>query len=632
LRSKCYRKSGCRRYGTIFTVTQALLVSLTSAVEAEVPPYYLNVAEVKLLADSSDANNWAEYGWALWRLGEVKADWAFSRALHENSECHEANRGLAAVASAQGEFDSALENLRFCETSDTLAVIMKISILQRTGNLPEADTLLGSIACTDSSSFSGTFRLLGARQARLSGDPLLAAQLLSSALSDTDTSGFQQITRLERTLFHGAEHAMNSDEIIEALRFDITYLGSVYTDTALSYLDSMSPRDPLLPARIVQATGDYETAYKLLPEQMPVTRCAEDRLWVTELLIRLDRYVEAMDHVDLALLQDSTDAGAWRLKGILLLRSHLYFEAFEAMKTALSATGNAFECQALAGLAAEMAGESKLSVESYAPLLASSSDSVVLINRLRQLVWGENLNYNFDYEDRDSFSNTSRSWLNGRISFSYSASSGEVEQSRLGMNADVQHLYGLYGSDISASASYSFQKWPGESGKQENSLASISAIHRTTSKYYGTVDISWERRRYDISRWNLEMSTGIGRLFRPITPLTINVEAGVGGVINRWDVETGYEADWVALATLYSAIDGQMFSNYLPVLSAYIYFTQQLNDISRYDINSGLQLEYYASRLVSFSVGHDITYLSAIPPEYNDIFNANTYFQLGFRF
>ena len=200
------------------------------------------------------------------------------------------------------------------------------------------------------------------------------------------------------------------------------------------------------------------------------------------------------------------------------------------------------------------------------------------------------------------------------------------------MTADVQHDYGLHGSDISASTSYSFQNWPGETGKQEVSSASIAVIHHTTGEYYGTIDLSWEQRRYNTNRWNLEMSTGVGRLFRPITPVSIDVKAGVGGVINRWDKETDYESDWVALGSLYSELDGQMFSNYLPVLSAYISYTQQFNNLSRYDICSGLMLEYYASRLVSFSVGYDIMYLSALPPEYKDILNAGTYIQLGFRF
>jgi len=616
----------------IFTLTFALLISLSFTAEAETIQRALNIAEVKLLSDSSEANNWVEYGWALWGLSEMKAHWAFSRALHEHPEYYEANRGLAAIASAGGEFESALEFLDLCEATDTLSLIMRISLLQHTGNLVNADQLLSTITYTDSNQFFGFFHLLNARQARLSGDSLVAAHLLALDTSDIEDSSLLQIIRLELILLQEDELTLNSSDILEALRVDISCLGCVYVDTTLSFLEMLNTPDPFLPARIIHATGDYEAAYKAIPRDIPAGMKQYDMIWLAELLMRLDRYSEAMDYIDLAIMEDSTIAAAWRLKGVLLLRGYQNYEAYEVMQTALLLTDNSPECRALAGLAAELEGESILSVETYAPLLAISSDSVVLINRLRQLIYDDDLNYNFDYEERDCFSNTRTSWLNGEIGFDYSRSTGEIEQSRLGISADAQHHYGLYGSVISASASYSLRKWPGEGGKQEICNASISALHRSTSKYYGTIGLAWEQRRYDVNRWKLGISAGIGRRFCPITALSINVNPGIGGVINRWDIETDYEVDWVANATLYSQLNGQMFSNYLPILSASICFTQQLRNLSRYDIRCDLQLQYYTSRFVSFSLAHSIEYLSSIPPDYEDICNTDTSIQLRFHF
>lgn len=629
----CYNtlRDYCRTgFGSVLLYGLLLLTVLPFKVLGEGIRYHaLNVAEVNLLPDSTDASSWTDYGWALWRQGDPKADWTFKRALHIDPGCHEARRGLAAMASAREDYDIAFSHLGICEPSDTLCLVIRLSLLQQTGNLLESEETLNRIEYSESSLYSGLFNLLEARQSRLTGDSDRALQCLNNALDAAESNGLRQVIRLEHILLGDTGQMMSSEEIIEALRFDLIYLGGVYKSTCLSHIDSADIPDPVLPARILQATGDLEAAYELLPEHISPTVPLEDRLWVAELLLRLDRMDSAMELVDAVLRADSSVTDAWRLKGLLLIWSYQYYEAFDIMQIALVKTGGAYECRVVAGLAAELAGESKLSVECYAPILAASSDSVVLINRERELVLDEDLNYNFNYEERNCFSSTERSWLGGGLRITYSGTTGEVEQSQLGINANAFHTYGLYGSAISANVSYSLQKWPGSSGMQEICSSSIYLLHRNTSRYYWTLGLSWEQRRYDVNRWKLEASAGAGRWFQLITPLTIELDAGIGRTINKWDAEGDYEANWIALTSLTAKLKGQMFANYLPALSASVDFEQQLDNLSRYDVYGSIQVDYYTSSFLSFGVGYSIEYLSAIPPEYEDILNGTTFVQMG---
>lgn len=480
--------------------------------------------------------------------------------------------------------------------------------------------------------YSHCFNLLTTRQARLSGDSLLAAQLIESSLLSSIDEEFHQIYRLEQCVLRGDKPNLTRSEMIEAFLIDKVLLGSVYLEYMLANIDSTETSNRFLRAELARLAGDYEGALREISDDRQSEIALADKIWMADLLMHSDNYSDAMSIVDSAIFEDSSLVSAWQLKAVLLMKSHLYYEAFESMTTALPLTSNAPECMALAGLSAEFAGESKLAVENYAPLLAISKDSVVLINRLRVLVNGDILNYNYDCVETDLFCNTDRSWLSGRANFNFSGTTGEFEQNTLGASIDVYHYYGLYGSMIKASASYSHQDWPRYGSAQKITQASLTALHSTTGSFYGTAQSFFYQKRHDRNRWRAGITSGIGRYFHPVQPLLFDLEAKFGREMNKWDIESGYEANWTATAALRFKIEGKFLSNYLPRLAIDCTATQDLNNLSRYDIHSTVQLEYSASRFVSFSVGYSTEYLSSVPPDYINIVNANTFARIGLNF
>jgi len=611
-----------------------LLTCLVYTAEADGTNYYsLSVSEVNLLADSTDASNWSDYGWALWELGDPKADWAFGRALYLDSGCQESRRGLASIESVKGEYSTALDYLAESVPSDTLSIVMKTAILQNTGNLLESDEILSEMADSGAGSYSGLFSFLRLRQSRLTVTPPDGVQEDPEYLSDSCCpSGLRQLVKLELILQGNTEDVMSSGDVLEAMSFDRLFFGGVYQDIPLSDICSSSSSEIILPARIVFLTGDPAGAFELLTDYDSSSFSLQDKVWTAEILIQLDKLDSAMELVDEVIQADSSFTDAWRLKGLLLLRSYQYYEAFETMQSALAKTDRAYECSVFAGIAAELAGEVKLAVECYAPVLAASSDSIVLINRERELVLNKDLNYNFAYEERETFQTTDRSWLNGSLLMTYSGSTGEVEQNQFSFAANAFHEYGMFGSNISASIKYSLEKWPGSSGRQEIGSASVCVLHSFSSRFYGSVEAALEQRRYDVNRWKLEISSSAGRWFQPVTPLVLDIDAGIGRTVNKWDIEGNYTTDWIALASLSTTLKGQMIANYLPSIHASIDFQQQLDNLSRYDIWGNLNISYYPASFLSVGAGWSTEYLSAIPPDYRDIHNSSTFLQVGYSF
>lgn len=610
-----------------------LLISIPFVAEANgIHIQSLSISELNLLSDSTDTSNWSDYGWALWELGDPKADWAFSRALYLDSGCQESIRGLASMESVNGEYSTALDYLDENEPSDTLCVVLKTAILQHTSNLLESEDLLSKIVSSDSGSYSGLFSLLRLRQARLTCPPDRVLQDIDFSFETFEPSGLRQLYKLELILQGNTEELMSSSDILEALSFDRLYFGGVYQNISLSSICSTWSSEITLPARIILLTGDPDSAFELLPEYDSPAFSLGDRVWTAELLLQLDRLDSAIELVDEVLRADSSSVDAWRLKGLILLRSYQYYEAFETMQIALRKTDRAYECCVVAGLAAELAFETKLAVEHYAPVLALSSDSIVLINRERELVLDEDLNYNFAYAERETFQTTDRSWLNGSFLMTYSGSTGEVEQNQFGLAASAFHKYGMFGSNISASINYSLQKWPGSSGRQEITSASVCALHSYSSRFYSSVEVAWEQRRYDVNRWKLEISSSAGRWFQPVTPFVLDIDAGIGRTVNKWDTEGNYTANWIALASISATLKGQMIANYLPQIQASIDFQQQLDNLSRYDIWGNLNISYYPASYLSIGAGYCTEYLSAIPPDYRDIHNSSVFMQFGISF
>ena len=588
----------------------------------------LSVSELNLLSDSTEAAYWSDYGWALWELGDPKADWAFKKAIHIDPGCQESIRGLGSMASVSEGYDIALGYLDNEGLYDTLSLVMKTAVLQHTGYLLESEELLDEIGNPVSSSYSGLFTLLRLRQSRLTCSPDSVVQDFFVSLDEYEPSGLRNLVKLELILLGNTEELLSSRDLLEAMSFDRLYFGGVYQDVNLSSICSDWSPELVLQSRLARLAGDPESAF----ECGSSTFSEEDKVWIVELLLQLDRLDSAMELVDEVLQADSSAVDAWRLKGLLLLRSYQYYEAFETMQIAMRKTEEAYECCIVAGLAAELAGETKLAIEYYAPVLAASSDSIVLINRERELVWDEDLNYNFDYVERYNFQTTDRSWLDGSFSVRYSGSTGEVEQNQLGVSASAMHVYGLFGSYISTNIDYSLQKWPGSSGMQEIGSVSVRARHRNSGHYYGSIEAVWEQRRYDVNRWKLEMSSCAGRWFQPFTPFVFEIDAGIGRVINKWNIEGNYTANWIALTGLAATLKGQMLTNYLPRISVSVDYQQQLDNLSRYDIYGKVNIDYYPARFLSIGVGYSTEYLSAIPPDYSDIHNSSVFMQFGLSF
>lgn len=608
------------------------LFSAHSQAQAYIPLYSLREAEIQLLEDSSDAEKWADYGWSLLKEVDSAADWAFRRAFHEDALCSSACRGLAAVEAANGNHLGAIAYLESCSEEDTLSSVMIISILQYTGETAEADSILSLLEMEDHQSWAGYVNLLKARQARLHGDSSSADHQLQLILSDSTLTDFHPICKIERSILTDCWTEIRMESMPDVIEFDLLFLGCVYLDLIQKSVGMGCPSDQLLHAKIERIRGNYDSVISivssLVQEDLPLT----EKVWIAYCLAEDDRYAEAMEITDALLEEDSSLTSAWCLKAVLLLRNRMNYEAYNIMDQALPLTDFAPECMALRGLAAEFSGEGRLTAESFAPLLNLSSDSVVLINRMRSFVYDEDLNYNFDYENYDDFSASERNWISGSFNLNYSNSTGEIEQSNFGLSTDIRHYYGLYGSHINASAGYSRQKWPGSTETRETVSALISFIHHNRYLYYSSVQASWNLNKYDISRWKIGLSASLGRTFELLTSLDFSLELGAGRQLNRWDSDGEYEASWIGRGFLSSYFSGRMYQNYLPDLSLSFSITQDLTNLSRYDIYGSADLSFSLSRLLSLSTGYFIEYLSAMPPEYEDISNGSTYVRLSIKF
>ncbi len=131
------------------------------------------------------------------------------------------------------------------------------------------------------------------------------------------------------------------------------------------------------------------------------------------------------------------------------MRGGKYSEAFLEMQEAWDRTGSPL-CIALQGLAAEFSGHTKHAVETYATLLCSNADSIILINRIRNLVLNIDPQTSLNSGDNEYFTEHRYSGLSGNASLSYYNYTGEYETRNFSVIAKISYRYGLYGSNITA--------------------------------------------------------------------------------------------------------------------------------------------------------------------------------------
>lgn len=583
--------------------------------------------ELNLLDDSTNAYAWGQYGLSLLFLGSNCSGRALQTcALLGNSQ--EGIRGNASLAIQDGEIDTALEMLSL-DSSDVFVKIMQCAILQKTGKTEESDSLLSLIAAA--SPPAGTEELLLIRQARLIGQDQFADSIAYSAGSMHGM--FADIIALDYYVSSQPAVPEKPDQIIAGIRADAILTGSVYLDQVISLVsrDSVIQANPFFAARIHYLAGDRRES-SLIMDSVPFDRKTHEELvFQADLLLQLDHLNKAESVVTQALSKYPESSELLGILGFILLKGGKYQELYYRMDDAVCLTGSP-ECMALMGLSAEMAGEFVQAVSGYAPLLDMSADSVVLINRTRNRLRSDLLHLPYNSSSSGTPWQNPGAGLRMNFSLGYFKSTGTYPQESISLTSKLTYRYGLYRSNLSLSARYSENTWPGAENKLRRLKTSASLTNFTSRNFFQSLEFNREESRSETRRWKFETIVGCG-FSKNIGPsLMITPSVGVGRIINQWDDEM-YQQD----AYVYTPGMLVVFSNFLsttfnPSISVKLNSSCEFADSDQYGIDLSFTLAGAINRLLSLSYSYNINYQSIVPPENDSETNTNSNAFLNFHF
>jgi len=289
-------------------------------------------------------------------------------------------------------------------------------------------------------------------------------------------------------------------------------------------------------------------------------------------------------------------------------------------------------CRALQGIAAEIAGEFKLALEAYSPLLEMSADSIVLIHRTRMylehICTGE---LNSAQPSNQYWENTNTG-LKGSVSVSYFNSKGEYEQDNFSCSGQLGYRYGLYNSRVQISTSYSSNSWPGSDERFIYSDISVSGRNYSNRKFFQELEFNWNQRRNSVNRWELEALAGCGYKISLTSELRVCPFLGAGRTTNKWEDDIDRQSSYVLVPAVRLSYFTNTSSSFNPYVTVEGEFTQNLQDSNSYGIDASATVMSNITRTLSVSYSYALEYLSSVPPENESLQNTSTRVSLVFTF
>lgn len=597
-----------------------------SSLETVIPT--LNHAELELLSDSSSSSNWAMYGLVQLEMGwPQKTKYALERADQCETPSPIMFRLHATYSWLQGDVQRALEYLAKDSTDFYSQVILTV-YLQENYDLIEADSII-SYMYPQCQFQQELVSFLTARQLRFNGNPNHARELLDEIVQADTTGILRTLSYIELLLNHEAEET--DIPLISCIKADLNLLGGVYLDPLLSYLNKFRMDSKALLARsiILSILDQHNEAAQLIPSNKDTLISPELSLWRIELLLHLDKLNEAMDEVTTILLQDSSNSRAFELKGIILMRGERYTEAFHLMQEAWVRTGS-YGCIALQGLAAELTGNSRLAVECYSILLGCHADSIVLINRCRDIVLNNDSQSYIYFEDA-SFADNSSSDLYGNARLRYYDNVGEYNNRSFSLSTNLYYRYGLYGSNIAASGRYTLKRWPDSDRDYTLLTTSLAASNYSTSRFFQRYILDWEKRRFSIDRNRFDVIAGLGYRFTPIHSLEFTPFLGFGRSQERLNPDVGETDHWIVVSEMRVEFRGSTILSVVPCIELSGQATINLDKLTGYELTMSALIDLFSHGFYSFSLGYE-TEQSYLPESDYYCMNRCTYIMITLKF
>ena len=617
-----------RTFNPLHTFGMVCIVCLPSAYGHNYIPSQ-STCELELFADSATASSWGNYGLCLLSQGYRRASRVLAAAVSVGYSS-EANRGLVTLRMLEENAEEALEIIN-SNPGDAVSLIMKCAILQEASLLHESDSLFEYLSLCELP--AGASELLKIRQLRAAGLSSTADSLLRITMEDSCSGSYCDIIYLDGIVREATGIAIEDEKILRGIQADIVLTGGVYVADIIDFLsaDSSCTSDRHLLSRVLGISGAWVDALDVLSPVEIEAMTQEEIEWYIYLLIQNDQMSSA-ERVT------KTSIGAYPLsselrfyQGICLLKSEQYREAYSSLSNAVELTDSP-RCRALQGIAAEIAGEYKLALEAYSPLLEMSADSIVLIHRTRMylehICTGE-LN---SVQPGNQYWENTNTGLKGNVSVSYFNSKGEYEQDNFSCSGQLGYRYGLYNSRVQISTSYYSNSWPGSDERYISSDISVSGRNYSNRKFFQELEFNWNQRRNSVNRWELEALAGCGYTISLSSQLRIRPFLGAGRITNKWEDDIDRQSSYVlvpAVKLSYFTNTSNSFSPYIIVEGEY---TQNLQDSNSYEIDASATVMSNITRTLSVSYSYALEYVSTVPPENESLQNASTRVSLVFSF
>ncbi len=564
-------------------------------------------SELALLSDSSDASAWGTYGLALLYSGDPNAENAL-RTCSYLGDSSEGKRGRASLAVQSCNVQEAIETL-VSERDDVLAQIMLCSILQYSGDSEESSLMIEKLR--QDSLPAGALELLKIRQFRLAENNR-SADSLAAIIMQEHSEPFSDIIAVDLFTNSPPGTSVDTTRVLQGLRADAVLTGSVYF-AEMSKV-ALSRSTPLLFAiQILTAQNKREMVKEMIAAIPIIQQNLRIQIIYADLLLSLGELTMAEEVIEDALIQVPDSPELLALMGRINLKGGRYWEAYSQMDEAVTLTGN-HECIAVMGLAAELAGEFPLALEAYSPLLNVSADSIVLINRIRNSLFDQTLNYPCNPTENNPWRNPG-SGLRADLSLSYYRTAGIYSQESVAGTSSFSYRYGLYNSRLSLSAGYSENSWQGSSCKLRQFHSSISARNYSSARLFETVDLRMEQLNEEAKRWKFEALTGCGYRFSVGSFISFIPTLEAGRKINKWDDDLFQRNSWVYAPGLRISLSNFLRSSINPSLSLSCSASCDILDSSQYEVDAGATVSSAISRYLSISYSYKVEYQSSVPPE-----------------
>ncbi len=583
----------------------------------------LSVAELELMADSTDATSWGRYGLSLLNRGDPLADLAFQTCSYLG-DSPEGLRGRASLKVQSGEVDSALEILS-ADSSDVFVRIMQCCIYQYSERSAEANELLQFM--TDESLPEGAIELLLIRQARLSRHDTVADSI--AGILTNLNNPYADIAFLDGFLQGAALSNVDTIRVIRGLRADAVLTGSVYFGQAVEIALS-GEMSTAFSAEMLSVVGRGDQAEKVLAETAVNEQSLQEQILYANTLMAMGDLSNAESVLETALLQHPESGILLGILGHVQLKGGKYREAYSLMQTAVEQTGSP-KCMAIMGLAAELAGEFPLAVTAYSQLLDMSADSVVLINRIRNSLLDESLRPACIPTSSNQWQNPG-SGLRMNVSLSYFKSTGIYPQESISVRNRNSYRYGLYNSHLSLSGSYSENSWPGGSYKLKSFSTSFDIMNYSTRNLFETLEVTMEQSREATRRWKFQAIVGCGYKITVGSSLSIIPSLGAGRIINKWDDDLFQKDAYVYAPGLGLTISNLFRGTINPTFTFRVESSCDIFDPEQYEVDARATISAAISRLLSISYSYSQEYQAIVPPDNNSETNTRSQASLNFHF